>query len=307
MGARRRVLAVAGAPAVLARAGADGRAGRGRPGHLGADGPAGDGRSALLAARHRQRPARCSTASTRRGRTSRRRGATSSGTWGSSRCCCSPRPRCCWCAIARRPRCRCWARSRSRSACSCCSCRSGMASSERYLLVPVCALAILAAMAVDGGGRRTPRRVVARRVPRGDPLPAGRRPHGRLRHGRERRRRSRTRDTRAPARSSACRVCRRRCCDAARRSRCRPGRCGTGSRSTRARAGVVRQRRRRAYPPRPLRRARQPRRGEDGAHARRASTTTPRSASRPGCGRAAQRGLGALRRRRLPPARAGLR
>ena len=35
----------------------------------------------------------------------------------------------------------------------------GMASSERYLLVPVCVLAILAAMAVDGGGRRTPRRV----------------------------------------------------------------------------------------------------------------------------------------------------
>jgi hypothetical protein len=36
----------------------------------------------------------------------------------------------------------------------------GMSSNERYLLVPVCALAILAAMAVDGGGRRTPRRVI---------------------------------------------------------------------------------------------------------------------------------------------------
>jgi hypothetical protein len=36
----------------------------------------------------------------------------------------------------------------------------GMASNERYLLVPVCVLAVLAAMAVDGGGRRTPRRVV---------------------------------------------------------------------------------------------------------------------------------------------------
>lgn len=35
----------------------------------------------------------------------------------------------------------------------------GMASSERYLLVPVCVLAILAAIAVDGRGRRTPRRV----------------------------------------------------------------------------------------------------------------------------------------------------
>lgn len=37
----------------------------------------------------------------------------------------------------------------------------GMASSERYLLVPACVLAILAAMAVDGGGRRTPLRVIA--------------------------------------------------------------------------------------------------------------------------------------------------
>jgi hypothetical protein len=36
----------------------------------------------------------------------------------------------------------------------------GLASSERYLLVPVCALAILAAMAVDGGGRRTRLRVI---------------------------------------------------------------------------------------------------------------------------------------------------
>ena len=36
----------------------------------------------------------------------------------------------------------------------------GMASSERYLLVPICVLAILAAIAVDGGGRRTPRRVM---------------------------------------------------------------------------------------------------------------------------------------------------
>ncbi len=36
----------------------------------------------------------------------------------------------------------------------------GMSSNERYLLVPVCALAILAGMTVDGGGRRTPRRVV---------------------------------------------------------------------------------------------------------------------------------------------------
>jgi hypothetical protein len=36
----------------------------------------------------------------------------------------------------------------------------GMASSERYLLVPACAFAILAGMAVDGGGRRTPRRVI---------------------------------------------------------------------------------------------------------------------------------------------------
>jgi hypothetical protein len=36
----------------------------------------------------------------------------------------------------------------------------GMASSDRYLLVPVCALAVIAATAVDGGGRRTPRRVV---------------------------------------------------------------------------------------------------------------------------------------------------
>ena len=37
----------------------------------------------------------------------------------------------------------------------------GMASSERYLLVPVAVLATFAAMAVDGGGRRTPRRVLA--------------------------------------------------------------------------------------------------------------------------------------------------
>jgi hypothetical protein len=36
----------------------------------------------------------------------------------------------------------------------------GMASNERYLLVPVCLLAILAGMAVDGGGRRTRPRVV---------------------------------------------------------------------------------------------------------------------------------------------------
>jgi hypothetical protein len=36
----------------------------------------------------------------------------------------------------------------------------GMASNERYLLVPVCVLAILAAMALDGGGRRTRPRVV---------------------------------------------------------------------------------------------------------------------------------------------------
>jgi hypothetical protein len=36
----------------------------------------------------------------------------------------------------------------------------GMASSERYLLVPICVLAILAAMVVDGCGRRTNRRVV---------------------------------------------------------------------------------------------------------------------------------------------------
>ena len=35
----------------------------------------------------------------------------------------------------------------------------GMASSERYLLLPACVLAILAGMAIDGGGRRTPRRV----------------------------------------------------------------------------------------------------------------------------------------------------
>jgi hypothetical protein len=35
----------------------------------------------------------------------------------------------------------------------------GMASSERYLLLPVCLLAAFAAMAVDAGGRRTPRRV----------------------------------------------------------------------------------------------------------------------------------------------------
>ena len=59
------------------------------------DGRARDGRSALLAAPHRQRPARCSTASTRHGRTSRRRDATSSGTWASSRCYSSPRPRRC--------------------------------------------------------------------------------------------------------------------------------------------------------------------------------------------------------------------
>jgi hypothetical protein len=37
----------------------------------------------------------------------------------------------------------------------------GMASNNRYLLVPVCALAILAAVAVDGNGRRTPRRAFA--------------------------------------------------------------------------------------------------------------------------------------------------
>jgi hypothetical protein len=36
----------------------------------------------------------------------------------------------------------------------------GMASNERYLLVPACVLAILAAVAVDGGGRRTRARVV---------------------------------------------------------------------------------------------------------------------------------------------------
>jgi hypothetical protein len=36
----------------------------------------------------------------------------------------------------------------------------GIASSERYLFVPVCVLTILAATAVDGGGRRTPRRVL---------------------------------------------------------------------------------------------------------------------------------------------------
>jgi hypothetical protein len=36
----------------------------------------------------------------------------------------------------------------------------GMASSERYLLVPVCVFAILAAMALDGGGRRTRPRIV---------------------------------------------------------------------------------------------------------------------------------------------------
>ncbi len=36
----------------------------------------------------------------------------------------------------------------------------GMASSNRYLLVPVCALAILAAVTIDGGGRRTARRVI---------------------------------------------------------------------------------------------------------------------------------------------------
>ena len=37
----------------------------------------------------------------------------------------------------------------------------GMASSERYLLVPVCLLAILSGMALDGGGRRTRRRAIA--------------------------------------------------------------------------------------------------------------------------------------------------
>jgi hypothetical protein len=37
----------------------------------------------------------------------------------------------------------------------------GMASSERYLLLPVCALAVLAAIAVDGGGRRTRGRIAA--------------------------------------------------------------------------------------------------------------------------------------------------
>jgi hypothetical protein len=36
----------------------------------------------------------------------------------------------------------------------------GMASNERYLLVPVCLFGILAAMAVDGGGRRTRPRIV---------------------------------------------------------------------------------------------------------------------------------------------------
>ena len=36
----------------------------------------------------------------------------------------------------------------------------GMASNERYLLVPACAFAILAAVAIDGGGRRTRRRVI---------------------------------------------------------------------------------------------------------------------------------------------------
>jgi hypothetical protein len=36
----------------------------------------------------------------------------------------------------------------------------GMASNERYLLVPVCLLVVLAAMAVDGGGRRTRPRVI---------------------------------------------------------------------------------------------------------------------------------------------------
>ena len=35
----------------------------------------------------------------------------------------------------------------------------GMATNERYLLVPVCVLAILTAMAIDGGGLRTPGRV----------------------------------------------------------------------------------------------------------------------------------------------------
>ena len=56
-------------------------------------------------------------------------------------------------------RCRCWPRWRSRRGSSCCCC-PGMASSERYLLVPVCVLAILAAMALDGVGRRTRPRVV---------------------------------------------------------------------------------------------------------------------------------------------------
>ncbi len=36
----------------------------------------------------------------------------------------------------------------------------GMASSERYLLLPACALAVIAAVAVDGGGRRTRGRVL---------------------------------------------------------------------------------------------------------------------------------------------------
>ena len=40
----------------------------------------------------------------------------------------------------------------------------GMASSNRYLLVPVCALGVLAAVAVDGAGRRTRSRVAASMV-----------------------------------------------------------------------------------------------------------------------------------------------
>jgi hypothetical protein len=36
----------------------------------------------------------------------------------------------------------------------------GMASSERYLLLPACALAVFAAVALDGGGRRTRGRVL---------------------------------------------------------------------------------------------------------------------------------------------------
>ena len=82
----------------------------------------------------------------------------------------------------------------------------GMASSERYLLVPICVLAILAAITVDGGGRRTPRRVMLGSIPRGDPLPPAGDPRGRVRHGRERLGDRARETTRAPAHSSACRA-----------------------------------------------------------------------------------------------------